>query len=149
MKDFGHFVTLRTPVRVFRKEDWDYYKKVNELYAKAVLEEIKNEEFAIHPRARLSFYTLASVDRKKERPDAKVAIFWHIPWPNPESFGIVPGKRELLKGMLGADLIGFHTQYHCNNFLETVSAALESRIIWENFSVNIGNHTPLVKTFPD
>ena len=132
---------------VFRKEDWDYYKKVNELYAKAVLEEIKNEE---SPFILVQDYhfTLLPQLIKKERPDAKVAIFWHIPWPNPESFGICPWQRELLKGMLGADLIGFHTQYHCNNFLETVSAALESRIIWENFSVNIGNHTTLVKPFP-
>ena len=132
---------------VFRKEDWDYYKKVNELYAKAVLEEIKNEE---SPFILVQDYhfTLLPQLIKKERPDAKVAIFWHIPWPNPESFGICPWQRELLKGMLGADLIGFHTQYHCNNFLETVSAALESRIIWENFSVNIGSHTTLVKPFP-
>src|SRR5438552_10372154 len=50
--------------------------------------------------------------------------------------------------MLGADLIGFHTQYHCNNFLETVNNTLESRVIWENFSVKIGNQFTLVKPFP-
>ena len=77
-----------------------------------------------------------------------MAIFWHIPWPNPESFGICPWQRELLSGMLGADLIGFHTQYHCNNFLETVNDALESRVLWESFSVKIGNHFTLVKPFP-
>src|SRR5213075_905898 len=71
-----------------------------------------------------------------------------IPWPNPESFGICPWQRELLTGMLGADLIGFHTQYHCNNFLETVNKTLESRVIWENFSVKIGNQFTLVKPFP-
>ena len=43
---------------------------------------------------------------KKARPDARVAIFWHIPWPNPEAFGICPWQRELLDGLLGADLIG-------------------------------------------
>ena len=85
---------------------------------------------------------------KDKRPDAKVAIFWHIPWPNPESFGICPWQKELLSGMLGADLIGFHTQYHCNNFLETVNNSLESRVIWENFSVKIGNQFTLVKPFP-
>jgi len=132
---------------VFRKEDWEYYKKVNEIYAKAVLEEIKNEDSPIILVQDYHF-TLLPAMIKKERPDAKVAIFWHIPWPNPESFGICPWQRELLKGMLGADLIGFHTQFHCNNFLETVSSALESRIIWENFSVKIGSHTTLVKPFP-
>src|SRR4030095_969482 len=132
---------------VFRKEDWDYYRKVNEMYAKAVIEEVKNEDSPIILVQDYHF-TLLPALIKKERPDAKVAIFWHIPWPNPESFGICPWQRELLKGMLGADLIGFHTQYHCNNFLETVSSVLESRIIWENFSVKIGNHTTLVKPFP-
>ena len=57
---------------------------------------------------------------KKARPDARVAIFWHIPWPNPETFGICPWQRELLEGLLGADLIGFHIQSHCTNFLQTV-----------------------------
>jgi trehalose-6-phosphate synthase len=132
---------------VFRKIDWDYYAEVNELYAKAVLEEIKNEE---DPFILVQDYHFALLPLyiKRERPDAKVAIFWHIPWPNPESFGICPWQKELLNGMLGADLIGFHTQYHCNNFLETVNNALESRVIWESFSVKVGNHFTLVKPFP-
>lgn len=132
---------------VFRKIDWDYYAEVNQLYAKAVLEEIKNEE---EPFILVQDYHFALLPYyiKKERPDAKVAIFWHIPWPNPESFGICPWQKELLNGMLGADLIGFHTQYHCNNFLETVNNAVESRVIWESFSVKVGNHFTLVKPFP-
>ncbi|HET9276998.1 MAG TPA: trehalose-6-phosphate synthase, partial [Flavitalea sp.] len=130
-----------------RKEDWEYYQEVNALYAKAVLEEIKNKE---EPFILVQDYHFALLPEfiKRERPDAKVAIFWHIPWPNPESFGICPWQRELLTGMLGADLIGFHTQYHCNNFLETVNEALESRVIWENFSVKIGSKFTIVKPFP-
>ena len=77
---------------------------------------------------------------KESRPDARVAIFWHIPWPNPEAFGICPWQRDLLDGLLGADLIGFHIQSHCNNFLETVDRALESRIDWEHFAVNRDGH---------
>ncbi|MBO9202833.1 MULTISPECIES: trehalose-6-phosphate synthase [Niastella] len=132
---------------IFRKIDWDYYVEVNQLYAKAVLEEIKNEE---DPFILVQDYHFALLPLfiKQERPDAKVAIFWHIPWPNPESFGICPWQKELLQGMLGADLIGFHTQYHCNNFLETVNNALESRVIWESFSVKVGNHFTMVKPFP-
>lgn len=131
----------------FRIEDWEQYKAVNEIYAKAVIEEIKGEE---EPFILVQDYHFALLPRliKDARPDAKVAIFWHIPWPNPESFGICPWQRELLSGMLGADLVGFHTQYHCNNFLETVNNALESRVLWENFSVKIGNHFTLVKPFP-
>ncbi|HYM95613.1 MAG TPA: trehalose-6-phosphate synthase, partial [Chitinophagaceae bacterium] len=131
----------------FRKEDWLYYKKVNEKFAASVLEEIKDEK---NPFILIQDYHFALLPAliKKERPDAKVAIFWHIPWPNPESFGICPWQKEILMGMLGADLIGFHTQYHCNHFLETVNNSLESRVIWENFSVNMGGHSTIVKPFP-
>jgi trehalose 6-phosphate synthase len=131
----------------FRKEDWDYYKKVNEDFAHAVLEEIKKEE---QPLILVQDYHFALLPAlvKKERPDARLAIFWHIPWPNAESFGICPWQKEILQGMLGADLIGFHTQFHCNNFLETVNSALDSRVIWENYSVKIGSGTTLVKPFP-
>jgi trehalose-6-phosphate synthase len=132
---------------VFRKEDWDYYCEVNQIYANAVLEEIRDKE---EPFILVQDYHFALLPMliKKERPDAKVAIFWHIPWPNPESFGICPWQKDLLSGMLGADLIGFHTQYHCNNFLETVNNSLESRVIWESFSVKIGNQMTVVKPFP-
>ena len=77
-----------------------------------------------------------------------MAIFWHIPWPNPETFGICPWQRELLEGLLGADLIGFHIQSHCTSFLQTVDRTLESRIDWEHFAVNRENHRTAVKPFP-
>jgi trehalose-6-phosphate synthase len=83
-----------------------------------------------------------------KRPDARVAIFWHIPWPNPEAFGICPWQRQLLDGLLAADLIGFHIQAHCNNFLNTVDRALESRIEWERFAVSRRGHRTLVRPFP-
>ena len=85
---------------------------------------------------------------KQRRPDAKVALFWHIPWPNPESFGICPWRQEILIGMLGADLLSFHIQFFCNNFLDTVDRFLESQIDWEQFSVKRSGHTTLVKPFP-
>lgn len=131
----------------FRKEDWQYYKKVNEDFAKAILDETRNEE---QPYILIQDYHFALLPEliKKEKPNAKVALFWHIPWPNPESFGICPWQKEILRGMLGADLIGFHTQYHCNHFLETVNNALESRVSWENFSIKKGGSTTFVKPFP-
>jgi trehalose-6-phosphate synthase len=131
----------------FRNDDWHYYKKVNEDFARAVLDETKDEE---QPFILIQDFHFALLPEliKKEKPKARVAIFWHIPWPNPESFGICPWQREILKGMLGADLIGFHTQYHCNHFLETVNTALESRVSWGDFSVKIGGRTTLVKPFP-
>ena len=131
----------------FRNDDWYFYKKVNEDFAKAVLDETKDEE---QPFILIQDFHFALLPEliKKEKPKAKVAIFWHIPWPNPESFGICPWQREILQGMLGADLIGFHTQYHCNHFLETVNNALESRVLWESFSVKMGERTTIVKPFP-
>lgn len=132
---------------VFRTEDWKYYWEVNRKFADTILEEIRLEK---QPFILVQDYhfSLLPAMIKKSRPDARVSIFWHIPWPNPESFGICPWQREILKGMLGADLIGFHTQYHCNNFLSTVNRALEARVAWETFSVTISNHTTRVKPFP-
>ena len=131
----------------FRQEDWICYQKVNQIFAEALLTEIASEEA---PLVLVQDYHLALLPLliKKERPDAKVALFWHIPWPNPESFGICPWRQEILMGMLGADLIGFHIQFFCNNFLDTVDRFLESQIDWEEFSVRRGEHRALIKPFP-
>jgi trehalose 6-phosphate synthase len=131
----------------FRAEDWEYYQTVNKKFAETTLEELVDAE---EPLVLIQDYHFALLPRliKEERPDARVAIFWHIPWPNPESFSICPWQREILHGMLGADLIGFHIQFHCNNFLDTIDRALESRIDWEHFAVERGGQTTLVKPFP-
>ncbi len=131
----------------FRLEDWTYYRKVNEKFADALLTEIAGEE---SPLVLVQDYHLALLPSliKEKRPDAKVAIFWHIPWPNPEAYGICPWRQEILQGMLGSDIIGFHIQFHCNNFLETVDRFLESKIDWEQFSVTRGGHSTLIKPFP-
>jgi len=131
----------------FREQDWLMYESVNRKFARAVLEEL---EGSVEPCVLIQDYHFALLPRliKNERPDARVTIFWHIPWPNPESFAICPWQNELLKGMLAADLIGFHTQFHCNNFLQTVDRLLESRIDYEHFTVNREGHTTWVKPFP-
>jgi trehalose-6-phosphate synthase len=133
--------------RVFRAEDWRHYREVNRKFAKALLEEIAAES---NPVVLVQDYHFALLPAmiKEERPDARVAIFWHIPWPNPEAFGICPWQRELLDGLLGADLIGFHIRAHCNNFLDSVDRALESRIEREHFAVNRAGHLTLVRPFP-
>ena len=132
---------------LFRTADWEYYQEVNKKFAKAVLEEMANTK---QPLLLIQDYHFALLPQlvKRERPDAKVAIFWHIPWPNPDAFGICPWQRRLLEGLLGADLIGFHIQSHCDNFLETVNRALESRIEWERFAVNREGHLTAVRPFP-
>lgn len=132
---------------IFREKDFRHYQAVNEKFAQALLEEIKETR---SPLILVQDYHFALLPRlvKKARPDARIALFWHIPWPNPEAFGICPWQRELIYGMLGADLIGFHIQFHCNNFLETVERALESRIDRERFAVLHQGHTSFVKPFP-
>jgi len=132
---------------VFRAEDWDYYQRVNEKFAKVVLQEIEKAE---KPFVLIQDYHFALLPRliKSKRPDARVAIFWHIPWPNPEAFGICPWQRELLDGLLGADLLSFNIHAHCNNFLETVDQSLECRIEWDRFTVNRNDHFTLVRPHP-
>lgn len=132
---------------IFRASDWEHYQLANKKFAKAVLEEMEGIE---RPVLLTQDYHFALLPRliKKERPDARIAIFWHIPWPNPEAFSICPWQRELLDGLLGADLIGFHIQSHCNNFLQTVDRTLESRIEWEHFAVNREEHRTTVMPFP-
>ena len=131
----------------FRPEDWRQYAAVNAKFADAVLEVIADTD---NPAVLIQDYHFALLPRfiKEKRPDAHVALFWHIPWPNPEAFGICPWQTEILDGMLGADLVGFHTQFHCNNFLETVDRVVEARIDWEHFSVARSQHVTLVKPFP-
>ena len=132
---------------LFRAQDWKHYEQVNRKFAEAVLDEMAGTK---QPALLIQDYHFALLPKmiKKERPDARVAIFWHIPWPNPEAFGICPWQRELLDGLLAADLVGFHIQSHCDNFLETVNRSLESRVEWEHFSVNREDHVTAVKPFP-
>jgi alpha,alpha-trehalose-phosphate synthase [UDP-forming] len=132
---------------IFRDSDWNYYRHANQKFADAVVEEMAGIE---RPVLLAQDYHFALLPRmiKKERPDARIAIFWHIPWPNPEAFSICPWQRELLDGLLGADLVGFHIQSHCNNFLQTVDRTLESRVEWEHFAVNREEHRTNVLPFP-
>jgi alpha,alpha-trehalose-phosphate synthase [UDP-forming] len=132
---------------IFRASDWDHYQAVNRKFADALLEEIED---CVRPVILVQDYHFALLPRmiKQKRPDARVAIFWHIPWPNPEAFNICPWQRDLIDGLLGADLIGFHIQSHCNNFLQTTDRVVESRIDWERFSVQRRDHLTSVRPFP-
>ncbi len=132
---------------IFRKEDWEQYKMVNEKFAHAALFSMKHVEI---PIVLVQDFHLALVPGiiKKARPDATICIFWHIPWPNPESFSICPWKKEILDGIVGADVIGFHTQLQCNNFIETVSREVESLVDLERFTITRNNHLSFIKPFP-
>jgi trehalose 6-phosphate synthase len=131
---------------IFRESDWQAYKKVNQKFADSVLEELP----AKHPFVFIQDYhfTLLGKMIKEKRPDAIIALFWHIPWPTPDAFSICPYRKEILEGMLGCDLIGFHVQNHCNNFLDTANRLLESRVDLEKFSIVRSEKETFVRAFP-
>ncbi|MFH1201519.1 MAG: trehalose-6-phosphate synthase [Candidatus Omnitrophota bacterium] len=131
---------------IFRETDWQMYKKVNQKFSEAVLEELpSNNPFVF---IQDYHFTLLPKMIKEKRPDATVALFWHIPWPNPEVFAICPYQQEILAGMLGCDLIGFHVQVQCNNFLDTANRLVECRVDTEKFSVVRKNKETFISSFP-
>jgi len=132
---------------IFRASDWECYQRVNEKFAAAVLEEM---EGCANPIVFVQDYHFALLPRliKAARPDARVAIFWHIPWPNAEAFAICPWQAQLLDGLLGADLIGFHIPLHCNNFLATVDRVLEARTDREHMTALRMGHLSAVRPYP-
>ncbi len=139
---------LHTHTRpIFRKKDWLSYKKVNEIFAQNLLTEIKDISQPIILIQDFHFSLLPQMI-KTVRPDAQIALFWHITWPSAEQFSICPWREEILKGMLGADLVGFHTQQHCNNFLDTVGKEIEALIDFDRFSVTQDNHISYIKPLP-
>ena len=131
---------------VFRAGDWEHYRNANRRFADAVLGEVGSGQAVV----LVQDYQLALVPRmlKESRPDLRVGLFWHIPWPNPEAFRICPQGAEILDGMLGADLVGFHLQQYGNNFLDTVDRVLESRLDWDHFAVELRGNRSLVRPFP-
>ncbi|MDS4026441.1 MAG: trehalose-6-phosphate synthase [Candidatus Contendobacter sp.] len=131
---------------IFRASDWEHYVRANRRFADAALEEVGSEPAVV----LVQDYQMALAPRflKERRPDLAVGIFWHIPWPNPEAFRICPWAPDLLHGLLGADLIGFHLQQHCNNFLDTVDRMIEARLDWDHFAVELQGHASRVRPFP-
>lgn len=131
---------------LFLKGHWQIYEEINRRFAEAILEEIKDEKVFIW----LQDYhlTLAAKFIKEKRPDTIVAMFWHIPWPNPEVFRICPQKKEILEGLLSCDLLGFHIRYHCINFMNTVDFELESKVNNEENSIMYQGHKTLIRDFP-
>jgi len=131
---------------IFRESDWQMYEKVNQKFADSILTElpVKNPFVFIQDY----HFTLLAKMIKEKRPDVRIALFWHIPWPNPEVFSTCPYQKQILEGMLACDLIGFHVQSHCNNFLETTNKLLESRVDTEKFSVVRFGKETFVRAFP-
>jgi alpha,alpha-trehalose-phosphate synthase [UDP-forming] len=137
-------IAYRRPI--FRLEQWKAYLEVNRLFAESVAEEI-SEKPAFVFLQDYHFALLPSMLRAL-CPQAILAHFWHIPWPNPEIFRICPWKLEILEGLLGNDILGFHTRYHCDNFTATVDQELEARPDRERSAIVYHGHMTKIRAFP-
>ena len=131
---------------VFRASDWEHYREVNQRFAHAV----EVEAHTADPIVLVQDYHFALLPRmiRERLPRATIITFWHIPWPNPEAFGVCPWREELLEGMLGSSILGFHTQFHCNNFFDTVDRYLEARVDRETFTISYGGEPTEVHRYP-
>jgi trehalose 6-phosphate synthase len=131
---------------IFRRADWEQYVAVNSKFTDAVVKDAKTDD----PVVLVQDYHFALVPKllRAKLPKATIITFWHIPWPNPESFGICPWREEILDGLLGSSIIGFHTQFHCNNFIESVDRFLESRIDRETNSISYQGKITEIRPYP-
>ncbi|HTH95542.1 MAG TPA: trehalose-6-phosphate synthase [Rhodocyclaceae bacterium] len=131
---------------IFRSSDWQHYVDVNQKFADAVVQEAKTPD----PIVLVQDYHLALVPRmvREKLPEATIITFWHIPWPNPESFAICPWREQIIDGLLGSSTLGFHTQFHCNNFVDTVDRFMEARVDRESFEVTSGGKQTVVRRYP-
>jgi trehalose 6-phosphate synthase len=131
---------------VFNPRHWPVYRQVNQQFAAAVREEVGPDPAFVF----IQDYHFGLLPRmlKEQNANLIVAQFWHIPWPNPEAFQTFPWKEELLEGLLGNDLLGFHLRYHCQNFLATVDRILEAKVDYERFEITRGGKVTVVRPFP-
>jgi trehalose 6-phosphate synthase len=137
-------ITFTRPA--FQPEDWKSYREVNQRFADAVLDEASNDPTFVF----IQDYHFGLLPRMLKQRNANliVAHFWHIPWPNRETFRTFPWKEELLDGLLGNDLLGFHIRYHCQNFLDTVDRAIEARVDHERMEITRGGKITTIRPFP-
>jgi trehalose 6-phosphate synthase len=132
---------------VFRQQDWEYYKKVNRKFAEAVIKEVGDKKAFVWIQD-YHLCLLAKYLKEMAPSQLIVAHFWHIPWPSYEAFRICPQKKEILEGLLGNDLLGFHIRYHCANFIDTIDREIESKIDREKFSIIKQGHETLIRPYP-
>ena len=136
---FHYFIEIS----VFNKEQWKSYQEVNQKFADSVLKNIeKGDTIWIHDYQLL----LCPKMIKEVRPDVTIGFFLHIPFPSFEIFRIFPWREPLLEGMLGADLIGFHTYDYQRHFLSSVKRILRKEVSFNR--VNIYGREVVVNTFP-
>jgi trehalose 6-phosphate synthase len=130
----------------FRAEDWEQYRAVNRKFANAVCDEADSDDPII--LVQDYHFALAPKFIRERLPKATILTFWHIPWPNAERFGICPWREEILSGLLGSSILGFHTRQHCNNFIDSVDSFVESRIDREHNAIEQRARRTLIRPYP-
>jgi len=123
---------------------WETYKAVNRRFALAVEEEVRQGDHVWVQDVHLSL--LPAMLREK-RPDTDIALFWHIPFPPWETFSCIPWRKEILLGLLGADLLGFHTCSYVTNFLNSVRKEFPEAQVSAS-AVRLNGHTTRARAFP-
>ncbi len=135
-----HYFPMRT---VYEKRFWDTYEEVNQAFCDEVVEIAKPDDCIwVHDYQLMLLPQLL----RERLPDSEIGFFLHIPWPSFELFRLLPWREEILNGLLGADLIGFHTYDYVRHFLSSVCriAGLEHAL----GNINIDNRVTKVDAFP-
>ncbi|MGE0446445.1 MAG: trehalose-6-phosphate synthase [Vicinamibacterales bacterium] len=140
-----HVVDVRPQ---FRPEDWEAYQDVNDRFAAAVHDELDSSATPVF----IQDYHLALVAPalRRRRPDARTALFWHIPWPYPDRLRICPWRRELLESLIANDLLAFQLERDRRNFLLAVEEeeGLGEMVDPDTSSIRLPTHTCSVVAVP-
>ena len=138
-----HVVDVRPK---FRAEDWAAYVDINGRFAAAVHAELGTTDAPVF----IQDYHLALVAPalRTLRPDARTALFWHIPWPSPDRLRICPWRRELLAGLLGNDLLAFQLERDRDNFIRAVDDELHADVETESSRVTFDGRSSTIVSVP-
>ena len=130
----------------FTRNDWRHYQDVNRRFADAVVVEagtarpivfVQDYHFALLPQML-----------RDRLPDATIATFWHIPWPNAARFDRMPYREEILDGLLGSDIVGFQTSEHAEHFLDCVDTGADAAVDRDSGMVGRAHGTVAVSAYP-
>lgn len=127
----------------FDRTQWESYEQVNYRFAEITLEATSPDDVIwIHDYhlARTPFYL------RQARRTARLAFFWHIPFPSPEMFRVLPWRRQILQSLLASDLVGFHIQEYANNFIAAAVELLGASV--EGDHISYADHTTQVIACP-
>jgi trehalose 6-phosphate synthase len=138
-----HVVDVRP---VFREADWLAYRRVNAQFAAAIDQEMQSPATLVF----IQDYHLALVaaELRARRPDARTAIFWHIPWPSPDRLRVCPWRRELLLGLLANDLVAFQTERDRRNYVMAALDELGDDVSAAGSYLSLGRHDCAVVSVP-